>query len=87
MFFALNAVIKEKLFDEIDSNASNSKIWFDEHIYFNEKFLREQTFGIWELTKMEQSILLQEVIQASLWYLSSVLNSNGKELILLTFLS
>ena len=43
MFFALNVVIKEKLFDEIDSNASNSEIWFDERIYFDEKFVREQT--------------------------------------------
>ena len=29
--------------DDIDSNALNSEIWFDERIYFDEKFVREQT--------------------------------------------
>ena len=51
MFFALNAVIKEKLFDEIDLNASNSEIWFDESIYFDEKFVREQTSSTWIKTR------------------------------------
>ena len=69
MFFSLDAVIKEKLFDEIDSNASNSEIWFDERIYFDENLLEKKLHQ----TASKHDFFFFSIF-SKLWFISNASN-------------